>query len=143
MLHVPTAESSILTSFLLAVRKRSRALKTSFDQRNCQLVREVSSQASQEKVELILREGRTGGGTAIRIDLWADRWCVFDIRHGGRRGWNWEWSKSGRLAGGLDPAQVLKAAEDTYRAAAEGGIDTSSAERIWRPILLDGPRLAH
>lgn len=131
--------SALLVSVLAALRRRHKALKDRVRELRVERIVDHSEDSQVEKLEI---ECVASGRTKMRLFVWEDRWVWADFRRISKRdGWLWAFTVEGRIFG-VDPArQLLEALENSIGEAFEmttGELDRF--ERIWAPLLAQGPR---
>lgn len=128
--------SNFLAGVAIALDKRRKAIRYSLRNLKVESCEERLSDEEPDKLEITGKLGRTN----LRLFVWEDRWVFVDARTPMKGdGWAWESTHEGRLTAG--DAQVLVNALEASIAAASGQ-SSDEFERVWKPLLATGPRLA-
>ena len=140
-LIIPSSDNAAIADFLLALRKRSRALKGKFRLMSCDKVIDRADGTTREKVELKLQKTRSSKSLTIRTHFWDDRWVWIDAREASGGGWKWEWTNDGRLAGNQSGRELVALIEQSEGSFGRNqGLNEGELSDIWRGVLLKGPR---
>ena len=118
-----------------ALAKRRKAIRHKVRNIAVEKLVERSDGYEGEKIEVEL----TVAGQSFRLHIWEDRWTFIDARRPEKgTGWAWEFTRQGRLVGGVDARALVELLEQSIEAAT---LQSSAAlEGLWAPLLATGPR---
>ena len=132
-------EAEPLQGIANAMAKRSKALKHRFA--DVRLERDHDDRFTPPMERLCASFSR-GHTTTARIELqvWANRWALVDARESSKAGWLWSFRSEGRIAGGKDGADLIRAIEDVKKCLPWGTSkgDLDGASSIWSKLLITG-----
>lgn len=128
-------KSAFLVNVLFALAKRRKAIQHQVRTIAVQKVIEGTTDDEQEKIEIELGVA----GQSFRMFLWDDRWVYVDARRPRKNaGWEWEFTRQGRLVGGVNVRMLVEALKRSIDATnTQCG---PALDQIWTPLLATGPR---
>lgn len=133
----PGFDDTFLADLSAALRKRRKALKHRSERLNCERLIEIDDGARLEKMELEIGLWRRD---CLRLHACSDRWLWVDGRAPAKKGWAWEWSYDGRLAGTFTGREVVGAIEKTLDQIGRSKPPAvHELTGIWKKLLARGP----
>jgi hypothetical protein len=140
MTIVPSFENPHLSEIATAFRKRRRALTHKLASAELIKVFEDRKAGRSEGLEITLKKRVPGRGPILVFRLWVDRWVWIDARLAEKKGWTWEWTVDGRLAGTAHAKQIIEILEETSdRLFDMDSTRTDELSALWSAILAKGP----
>jgi len=141
MSTLPKFENSFLNEVAESFTKKRKSLAYDSHDLRFNKVYDIVEDKKVEKVEIFIQSSSSRNCIKMRLYVWGDRWIWIDARKGRKKGWEWEYSKDGRLSGHSSPRQLIEAFKKFYSASCH--FDTQSfiqdAASVWETILAIGP----
>ncbi len=138
---VPDFENHVLTEIAVTFAKKRRSLKYNASTLKFHKVYDIVEGEKVEKIEISVESSRSRNSIRMRLYIWEDRWVWIDVRKAGKVGWDWEFSKHGRLSGNYSPRQFIEAFKEFYSSSALFDSQATALEAfaVWNEILATGP----
>ena len=121
------------------MRRRRRAIRYRVPSLTAEKVVERTSTTDREKLEITCEIGARRA--RLRIFIWEDRWIWVDARRPSKvAGWSWQFTREGRVVGGLDGRRLVQVLEASVDAASSSDEDAARAlDEVWQSIFAIGP----
>ena len=140
-MYWPKFESDLLSSTVLSLKKRSKALQHKSIGIKCQRVMEKGKDGPEEKLELEVSYFGSERDISLSVFIWDNRWVWIDIREPAKKGWLWQWEYEGRLLGNLDGRRIVEAIENTLsRTFMMTENNTGDFTKVWETLVARGPQ---
>jgi hypothetical protein len=137
----PNFESQFLTQIAEAFVRKRKSLKYNASILKFHKIYDIVEGKKVEKIEISVESSLSRNSVRMRLYIWEDRWVWIDARKAGKMGWDWEFSKHGRLSGDCSPRQLIEAFKQFYFSSSlfDTQARTLEASTIWGEILAAGP----
>jgi hypothetical protein len=137
MARYPRFQDEFLESICIAFQKRRKSLSHRASYADIAKVYERRGPDAEEHVEIdLVKYDRA----LLRLWAWPDRFIWLDARRPTKKGWDWSWTRDGRLVGSSSAPDVIAALEATYDTLYEMNADRADElNEPWVRVLARGP----
>lgn len=138
---LPKFEIPFLNEVAESFVKKRKSLAYDASDLRFNKVHDIVDGKKVEKIEIFIRSSLSRNAAKMRLYVWGDRWIWIDARKAKKSGWEWEFSKDGRLTGCSSPRQLMETFKKFYSASYHFNSKSIENEAgvMWRKILATGP----
>jgi len=138
---LPKFENYFLNEITESFANKRKSLAYDASDLRFNKVYDIVEDKKVEKIEIFIQSSMSRNAIKMRLFVWGDRWAWIDARKANKLGWEWEFSKGGRLSGCSSPRHLMETFKKFYSESFLFNSKSIENEAciMWREILATGP----